>query len=29
MSQYIIVYLGGDHPSDPDEGKQHFVISYA
>ena len=24
MSQYVIVYLGGDHPSDPEEGRQHF-----
>lgn len=24
MSQYVIVYLGGDQPSDPDEGRQHF-----
>lgn len=24
MSQYIIVYLGGNHPSSPEEGKQHF-----
>ncbi|MDH3856562.1 MAG: YciI family protein [Gammaproteobacteria bacterium] len=24
MSQYVIVYLGGDQPSDPEEGKQHF-----
>ncbi len=25
MSQYIIVYLGGDHPSSPEEAKQHFA----
>jgi hypothetical protein len=25
MSQYVIVYLGGDQPSSPDEGKQHFA----
>ncbi len=25
MPQYIIVYLGGDHPSSPEEGKQHFA----
>ena len=24
MPQYIITYLGGDKPSTPDEGKQHF-----
>ena len=24
MSQYIIVYLGGDQPSNQEEGKQHF-----
>ncbi len=24
MPQYVIVYLGGDHPSSPEEGKQHF-----
>lgn len=24
MSQYVIVYLGGDQPSSPEEGKQHF-----
>lgn len=24
MPQYIIVYLGGDHPSSPEEGRQHF-----
>lgn len=23
MSQYVIVYLGGDQPSSPEEGKQH------
>jgi hypothetical protein len=25
MTQYIITYLGGDKPSSPDEGKQHFA----
>jgi len=25
MTQYIITYLGGDHPSSPEEGKQHFA----
>ena len=25
MTQYIITYLGGDHPSSPEEGKQHFT----
>ena len=24
MPQYIFIYLGGDYPSDPDEGKKHF-----
>jgi len=24
MTQYIIVYLGGDQPTSPEEGKQHF-----
>ena len=24
MNQYVIVYLGGDQPSDPEEGRQHF-----
>ena len=24
MPQYVIVYLGGDQPSSPEEGKQHF-----
>ena len=24
MAQYIITYLGGDQPSTPEEGKQHF-----
>ena len=24
MPQYLIVYLGGDKPSTPEEGKQHF-----
>ncbi len=24
MPQYVIVYLGGDHPSSPEEGKQHM-----
>lgn len=25
MTQYIITYLGGDQPSNPEEGKQHFA----
>ena len=25
MPQYIIAYLGGDQPSSPEEGKQHFA----
>lgn len=25
MSQYIITYLGGNHPSTPEEGQQHFA----
>ncbi len=25
MTQYIITYLGGDQPSSPEEGKQHFA----
>jgi hypothetical protein len=24
MPQYIFVYLGGEYPSDPEEGKKHF-----
>ena len=24
MSQYVIVYLGGDAPSSPEEGQQHM-----
>ena len=24
MTQYVIVYLGGDQPSSPEEGKQHM-----
>ncbi len=24
MPQYVFVYLGGDQPSSPEEGKQHF-----
>ncbi|MBT8433043.1 MAG: YciI family protein [Gammaproteobacteria bacterium] len=24
MTQYLIVYLGGDQPSSPEEGRQHF-----
>lgn len=24
MSQYVITYLGGDQPSTPEAGKQHF-----
>ena len=25
MTQFIITYLGGDQPSSPEEGKQHFA----
>jgi hypothetical protein len=25
MPQYVIVYIGGDQPSNPEEGKQHFA----
>lgn len=25
MTQYIITYLGGDMPSNPEEGKKHFA----
>jgi hypothetical protein len=25
MPQYFITYLGGDKPSSPEEGKQHFA----
>ena len=25
MTQYIITYLGGDQPSSPEEGKEHFA----
>ena len=25
MSEYVIVYLGGDQPSSPQEGKQHMA----
>ena len=25
MSRYMITYLGGDQPSSPEEGKQHFA----
>lgn len=25
MAQYLIVYLGGNQPSTPEEGKQHFA----
>ena len=25
MNQYIITYIGGDKPSSPEEGKQHFA----
>ena len=24
MPQYIFVYLGGEHPSNPEEGQKHF-----
>ena len=25
MPQYIMTYLGGQHPSDPEESRQHFA----
>jgi hypothetical protein len=25
MTQYVIVYLGGDQPSSPEEGERHFA----
>ena len=25
MPQYILVYLGGDRPASPEQGKQHFA----
>jgi hypothetical protein len=25
MAQYIITYLGGNHPSSPEEGQKHFT----
>ena len=25
MSKYVIVYLGGDQPSNPEEGQKHFA----
>ena len=25
MTQYVIVYIGGNQPSTPEEGKQHFA----
>jgi hypothetical protein len=25
MAQYIMTYLGGDQPSSPEEGRQHFA----
>lgn len=25
MTQYVIVYIGGDQPSTPEQGKQHFT----
>jgi len=25
VAQYIMTYLGGDQPSNPEEGKQHFA----
>ena len=25
MAQYIFVYLGGNHPSDPEEANKHFA----
>ena len=24
MPKYIFIYLGGEHPKDPEEGKKHF-----
>ncbi len=24
MPQYIFIYLGGEHPNNPEEGKKHF-----
>ncbi len=24
MKQFVLVYLGGDHPSNPEEAKKHF-----
>ena len=24
MAKYMLVYLGGDHPTNPEEGKKHF-----
>ena len=25
MPQYIFIYIGGEHPSDPEEGQKHFA----
>ncbi|CAB1084395.1 hypothetical protein D1AOALGA4SA_11920 [Olavius algarvensis Delta 1 endosymbiont] len=25
MAQYIITYIGGDHPASPEEGQRHFA----
>jgi hypothetical protein len=25
MTQYVLVYVGGDQPTTPEEGKQHFA----
>jgi hypothetical protein len=25
MTQYVLVYVGGDQPASPEEGKQHFA----
>ena len=25
MAQYVIVYLGGNQPATPEEGKQHYI----
>lgn len=25
MAQYMITYLGGDHPTTPEEGQKHFA----
>jgi len=25
MARYLMTYLGGDHPDNPDEGQRHFA----